>query len=67
LALMRLHISQRPIWLLDEPAAALDADGREMLGELIESHCLAGGIVIAAVHEPLGPKPSLAISIGTAL
>lgn len=63
LVLMRLHIAERPIWLLDEPAAALDADGREMLGEFIESHCLGGGIAIAAVHEPLGPKPSQTVTL----
>jgi heme exporter protein A len=63
LALMRLHIAQRPIWLLDEPAAALDAEGREMLGEFIESHCLQGGIAIAAVHEALGPSPTQAVTL----
>jgi len=64
LALMRLRIAPRPIWLLDEPAAALDADGKEMLGDLIESHRLHGGIVIAAVHEPLGPTPAQTITVG---
>ena len=63
LALMRLHIARRPIWLLDEPAAALDADGREMLAEFVASHCLQGGIAIAAVHETLGPEPSQAVTL----
>jgi heme exporter protein A len=63
LALMRLHIAQRPIWLLDEPAAALDADGVGLLGEFIASHSLQGGITIAAVHEALGPDPSQTLTL----
>lgn len=63
LALMRLHIAQRPIWLLDEPSASLDADGKEMLGEVIESHRLQGGIAVAAVHEALGPSPSQTVTL----
>jgi heme exporter protein A len=51
LALARLVVSRRPIWLLDEPAAPLDADGRAMLGRLLDDHRARGGIVITAVHD----------------
>jgi heme exporter protein A len=54
LALARLKISARPLWLLDEPLAALDTQGKSLLRDLIERHCAAGGIAIAATHEPLG-------------
>ncbi|HWD28723.1 MAG TPA: heme ABC exporter ATP-binding protein CcmA [Rhizomicrobium sp.] len=54
LALARLKMSGRAVWLLDEPLAALDADGKARCAELIRSHCLYGGIAIAATHEPLG-------------
>ncbi len=64
LALSRLVIAPRPVWLLDEPAAALDAEGREMLNALVAAHRADGGIVVAAVHEPLGPEPSLALTVG---
>ena len=64
LALSRLLIAPRPIWLLDEPAAALDAQGREMLAGLIDAHRAGGGIVIAAVHEPLGPTPTRTLTVG---
>jgi heme exporter protein A len=65
LALMRLHIAPRPIWLLDEPAAGLDADARIQLAEFIQSHCVHGGIAIAAMHEPLGLEPAQVITIGS--
>jgi heme exporter protein A len=66
LALARLFVAPRPIWILDEPAAALDADGRALVAEAIASHRDEGGVVLAAVHAPLGPKPDLTITLGSA-
>ncbi len=54
LALARLLVSERPLWLLDEPFAALDVDGKELVRQLITSHTDTGGMVVAATHEPLG-------------
>jgi heme exporter protein A len=53
LALARLKISTRPLWLLDEPLSALDTQGKSLLRDLIERHCASGGMIIAATHEPL--------------
>lgn len=66
LALARLMIARRPIWLLDEPAAALDADGRALVAGAVRAHCAEGGVVLAAVHEPLGPEPRLTLTLGSA-
>jgi heme exporter protein A len=54
LGLARLVLSDRPLWLLDEPLAALDSGGRRLAAELIAEHCAHGGIVIAATHDALG-------------
>ncbi len=54
LALARLLLSRRPLWLLDEPLAALDSAGKALVAELIGAHCAHGGIVVAATHDPLG-------------
>lgn len=54
LALARLLVAPRPIWLLDEPTAALDAAGQQRLGELMRAHLARGGIIVAATHGPLG-------------
>jgi heme exporter protein A len=54
LALARLLISQRPLWLLDEPFAALDTAGQGLVAQLMARHCGAGGLIIAATHDPLG-------------
>jgi heme exporter protein A len=54
LALARLQLSARPIWLLDEPLAALDAAGKKLVAETIAVHCTSGGMAIAATHDALG-------------
>ncbi|HTX51512.1 MAG TPA: heme ABC exporter ATP-binding protein CcmA [Caulobacteraceae bacterium] len=53
LALARLIASPRPLWLLDEPLAPLDQAHRILFGELMAAHLAAGGLIIAAVHDPL--------------
>ena len=53
-AFAKLLLSHRPIWLLDEPTAALDADADRLFADLIDGHRRAGGIVVAATHQPLG-------------
>ena len=63
-ALTRLLIAPRAVWLLDEPGAALDSAGRGIVADIISSHCAGGGVVLAAVHEPLGPTPAHIITVG---
>lgn len=53
LALARLLVSERPIWLLDEPSAALDAEGEALLGRLIDAHRARGGVAVIATHHDL--------------
>jgi len=53
-ALARIALSNRAVWLLDEPAAPLDARSRTRLAELVQTHCQSGGVVIAATHVDLG-------------
>ncbi|MEM8794403.1 MAG: heme ABC exporter ATP-binding protein CcmA [Pseudomonadota bacterium] len=52
-AFARLLVSRRPLWLLDEPTAALDKASDQLIGKLISDHVNDGGFVIAATHLPL--------------
>jgi heme exporter protein A len=54
LSLARLIAVGRPLWLLDEPASALDAAGQAMLLGMMREHLARGGIILSAVHGPLG-------------
>jgi heme exporter protein A len=51
LALARLLVNPKPLWILDEPTTALDADGVSLLNELLVSHLNQNGIAIVATHQ----------------
>ena len=51
LALAGLIGSAAPLWLLDEPDANLDAQGREWLQQELVSHLHAGGCAVLAGHR----------------
>ena len=53
-ALARLLLEKRPVWLLDEPFTALDAEGRERVLAMVAAHRQEGGAVVAAVHGDAG-------------
>ncbi|MBO3758238.1 heme ABC exporter ATP-binding protein CcmA [Ciceribacter sp. L1K22] len=53
-AMAKLIVAHRPVWILDEPTAALDASADRMFADLVEAHLARGGIAIAATHQPLG-------------
>ncbi|MBO9588696.1 heme ABC exporter ATP-binding protein CcmA [Devosia sp.] len=53
LALARLLVSARPVWLLDEPTSALDTEGQKLLAGLIGDHLAAGGIAVIASHDAI--------------
>jgi heme exporter protein A len=63
LALSRLLASPRPLWLLDEPLSPLDAGWRARFGEIMQEHLSGGGLILAAVHDPL-PLPSRTVEVG---
>lgn len=43
----------RPLWLMDEPSAALDTQGSALLQTLLGEHLARGGAAIVATHLPL--------------
>ncbi|MBY9065883.1 heme ABC exporter ATP-binding protein CcmA [Hyphomonas sp. WL0036] len=53
-AFARLMLEDRPLWLLDEPYTALDADGRKLLDNVILRHLEAKGGLIASMHDHSG-------------
>ena len=64
LALTRLVIAYRPIWLLDEPTVGLDTASTQTLQNQMHKHLKTGGIVIAATHSELGLKATKTIQLG---
>ena len=63
LALARVIAAPRPLWLLDEPLSPLDARCRAVAGEMMQAHLDGGGLILAAVHDPL-PVPARNLDLG---
>ncbi len=62
LSLARLAAAPRALWLLDEPLSPLDARWRARFGEMMARHLAGGGLILAAVHDPL-PIPARELEI----
>ncbi len=63
-ALARLLIHRRPLWLLDEPATALDERAEAMLGAILAAHVSSGGMAIVATHRALPVEATATLSLG---
>lgn len=63
-ALARLMVAFRPLWLLDEPLTALDRASRERFAAAMRDHCALGGMIVAATHEPLGLEEAAELPLG---
>jgi len=52
-ALARLLLAQRELWLLDEPLASLDEHSTGLFSAQLDAHLRAGGMAIMATHQLL--------------
>ncbi len=52
-ALARLYLESKKIWILDEPFTAIDKEGVAQLEQRIIEHAQAGGLVILTTHHQL--------------
>ncbi|HEX8655668.1 MAG TPA: heme ABC exporter ATP-binding protein CcmA [Allosphingosinicella sp.] len=62
-ALARLVSGEAPLWLLDEPANGLDAEGLDRLTAAMAAHRGGGGAILAASHQPLGLDGAKAVAL----
>jgi heme exporter protein A len=52
-ALARLWLTEKTLWLLDEPFASLDVGAIALLEERIQLHVSSGGLVVLTTHQDL--------------
>ncbi|SDJ16531.1 cytochrome c biogenesis heme-transporting ATPase CcmA [Billgrantia gudaonensis] len=58
-ALARLLLTPRPLWVLDEPFTAIDRDGVRDLEQRLVEHARRGGCVLVTTHHELTPCAEL--------
>ena len=66
LSFAKLLASHKPIWILDEPLAGLDTDGRVLIARHLQTHVIGGGLALVASHAPIAVKdiPTQRLVIG---
>jgi len=58
-ALARLLLSPAAIWLMDEPFTNLDADGRDLVIDVMRDHIAGGGACLFASHLDVELHPGM--------
>ena len=63
LALARVAASRAPLWLLDEPANALDLQAQALFAEALARHRAAGGLAAIALHGEVEPPDAATLDL----
>lgn len=63
-AIARLLLAPRPLWLLDEPTTGLDAAAEATLGRIIGAHVAGGGMAVIATHRDLPVAATATLRLG---
>lgn len=63
LALASLLIADSPLWILDEPQAALDKAGIKLFEELAQQHLQSGGMIVMTSHHAVNINPEYIVSL----
>ncbi|MGE3645091.1 MAG: heme ABC exporter ATP-binding protein CcmA [Beijerinckiaceae bacterium] len=66
IAIARLLLNYRPLWILDEPTSGLDAAAVADFAAMMQAHLDGGGMLVAATHLPLGLRDARTLEIGGA-
>lgn len=66
-ALAQLNLTDRPLWLLDEPTGPLDAAGVALVESAIRHHCGGGGIAVIATHRAMDVGEARVLDLGPGL
>jgi heme exporter protein A len=64
IGLARLWLDPAPLWLLDEPLTALDAEGEKLFTAMLARHLARGGLAVIATHHALSPEAHREVRLG---
>lgn len=63
LALARLLVARKPLWILDEPFSALDARSTDVMNALLSAHLAGGGMIVLTSHQDLAIELRTVLSV----
>ncbi len=63
LALARLLVADKPLWILDEPFSALDVESCQLMASLLAEHLSLGGLVVLTSHQELAIEAQTLLTI----
>lgn len=66
LALARLLVASRPLWILDEPTTALDSRAQALFARVARAHVEKGNLLVVATHAPLDLGATDSLDLGAA-
>jgi heme exporter protein A len=65
-ALARILVAERPLWILDEPLTALDEEAERLFVGVLGEHLAAGGLLVAATHAAIDLAGASQLRLGEA-
>lgn len=63
LALARLLVGEKALWILDEPLTALDSAAVRLVQSVIGEHLAGGGMAVLTTHQPLDVRAGRTLRI----
>ena len=63
-AIARLLLNRRPVWMVDEPTSGLDRRSETRFSAMLADHLAGGGILVASTHLPLGLDGAKTLEMG---
>jgi heme exporter protein A len=63
LALARLRVTRKPLWVLDEPFSALDARSVAIMTDVLAHHVVNGGMAVLTSHQDFAVELKTVVAI----
>ena len=63
LALARLAVQQKTLWILDEPLSALDVDSVALMTEILMEHVAQDGLIVMTSHQEVAVETKTVLRI----
>ena len=65
LALARLMVERKPLWILDEPLSGLDVDSVSLMTSILMEHLTQDGLIIITSHQDIHVQNKTVLQIRT--